>query len=120
MLEVYGWLNWATSGTTRGSRNRSFNAMLLRRDGGNQEVPSWGLVAREDHERFFRAVIPVGWPDQEPSWPAFLEGGAVPRITDTRGQCLAAPGPARRPQPLALPPEEASKKKSLPCLSWGT
>ena len=35
VMEVYGWLSWATSGTTRGRRNRPFEAVLLRRDGGN-------------------------------------------------------------------------------------
>ena len=28
------------------------------------------------------AVIWAAWPDREPTWPAFLEGGAVLRITD--------------------------------------
>ena len=40
--EVYGWLSWANQGTTRGLRNRPFDAVLLRRDGGNQEVPPGG------------------------------------------------------------------------------
>ena len=35
VVEVYGWLSWACSGTTRGMRNRLFDAVLLRRDGGN-------------------------------------------------------------------------------------
>ena len=42
VVEVYGWLSWACSGTTRGMRNRPFDAVLLRRDGGNQEVPPGG------------------------------------------------------------------------------
>ena len=37
--EVYGWLCCANQGTTRGLRNRPFDAVLLRRDGGNREVP---------------------------------------------------------------------------------
>ena len=36
VTEMYGWLSWATSGTTRGLRNRPFDDLLLRRDGGNQ------------------------------------------------------------------------------------
>ena len=36
--EVYEWLCWAT----RGLRNRPFDAVLLRRDGGNREVPPGG------------------------------------------------------------------------------
>ena len=40
--EVYGWLCWANQGTTRGLRNRPFDAVLLRSDGGNREVPPGG------------------------------------------------------------------------------
>ena len=40
MVEVYGWLSLATSGTTRGLRNRPFDAVLLWREGGNREVPA--------------------------------------------------------------------------------
>ena len=80
--EVYGWLCLANQGTTRGLRNRPFDAVLLRRDGGNREVPRGGWAAPEDHERVLRSVIWAAWPDREPTWPAFLEGGAVLRITD--------------------------------------
>ena len=62
VLEVYGWLSWATSGTTRGLRNRPFHAVLLCSDGGNREVPPGGWVAREDHERVLRALVLSGWP----------------------------------------------------------
>ena len=41
-----------------------------------------GWAAPEDHERVLRSVIRAAWPDREPTWPAFLEGGAVLRITD--------------------------------------
>ena len=43
MPEVYGGLGWASLGTTRGMRNRPFDAVLLRRDGGNREVPPGGV-----------------------------------------------------------------------------
>ena len=82
VVDVYGWLSWACSGTTRGMRNRPFDAVVLRRDGGNREVPPAELATREDHERVLRAVIRAGWPDRGPTWPAFMERGAVPRITD--------------------------------------
>ena len=82
VVEVYGWLGWACSGTTRGMINRPFDAVLLRRDGGNREVPPGGRAAPEDHERVLRTVIWAAWPDREPTRPAFLEGGAVLRITD--------------------------------------
>ena len=39
VVEVYGRLSWASSGTTRGMRNRPFGAVLLRRDRENREVP---------------------------------------------------------------------------------
>ena len=80
--EVYGWLCWANQGTTRGLRNRPFDAVLLRRDGGNREIPPGGWAAPEDHKRVLRSVIRAAWPDRGPTWPAFLEGGAVLRITD--------------------------------------
>ena len=43
MGKVYGWLSWANQGTTRGLRYRPFDAVLLRRDGGNREVPPGGV-----------------------------------------------------------------------------
>ena len=49
MVEVYGSLSWACSATTRGMRNRAFDAVLLRRDQGNREVPPGGWAAPEDH-----------------------------------------------------------------------
>ena len=80
--EVYGWLCWANQGTIRGLRNRPFDAVLLWRDGGNREVPPGGCAAPEDQERVLRSVIRAAWPDRVPTWPAFLKGGAVLRITD--------------------------------------
>ena len=77
VVEVYGWLSWACSGTTRGMRNKPSDAVLLQREEGNQEVPWRGWTAPEDHERVLWAVIWAAWPDREPTWPAFLEGGAV-------------------------------------------
>ena len=82
VVEVYGWLGWASSGTTRGMRNRPFDALLLRRDGGNWELPPGGWVAPEDHERVLWSVIWAAWPEREPTWLDFLEGQAVLRITD--------------------------------------
>ena len=67
---------------TRGMRNRPLDAVLLRRDGGSRQVPPGGWAAPEDHERVLRSVIRAAWPDRGPTWPAFLEGGAVLRITD--------------------------------------
>ena len=47
-----------------------------------ERYPQGGWAAPEDHERVLRSVIRAAWPDREPTWPAFLEGGAVLRITD--------------------------------------
>ena len=82
VVEVYGWLNWACSGTTRGMRKRPFDPVLLRRDWENLEVPPGGWAAPGDHQRVLWVVIGAAWPDREPSWPAFLEGGALLCITD--------------------------------------
>ena len=42
VMQVYGWLSWATSGTTRGLRNQPFDAVLLWRHVGKQEPPPGG------------------------------------------------------------------------------
>ena len=67
VVEVYGWLSWASSGTTRGMGNPPFDAVLLRRDGGNREGPRGGCTTPEDHERVLRDVIWAGWPDRQPT-----------------------------------------------------
>ena len=80
--DVYGLLSWANQGTTRGMTNRPFNAVLLRRDRGNRKVPPGGSAAPGDHERVLGSMIRAASPDRGPNWPAFLEEGAVLRITD--------------------------------------
>ena len=52
--------------------------------GGIGRCPLGGWATPEDHERVLRAVIRAGWPNREPTWPAFLEGGAVLSITDAK------------------------------------
>ena len=79
VLEVYGWLTSATSGY---NRNRTRDALLLRRHRGNREISPGEWVAGEDHERVLGAVIQAEQPDQELAWPALLEGVAVRRVTD--------------------------------------
>ena len=80
--EVYGWLNWATSGY---KRNRSYDAVPLRRNGGNPEEPPVGWVARDNHQSILLALIWAGWPDRKLERPPFLEGGALLRVTDSEG-----------------------------------
>ena len=78
----------------------------MQRDGGNLEVPPGGWPDREDHKK--------GPPGRHWGGMARLgagvaglrgKGGGTPRH-GRGGQCLATPGPAHRPQPLALPPQE--------------
>ena len=98
VVEVYEWLSWATSGTTRGLRNWQFDSVLLRRDWGNRKVPPGGWMAQEDHERVLLSCDSGG----EPTRPAFLEGGAVLRVTDAE----ANNWPLRALHTVVLPPEE--------------
>ena len=72
VVEVYEWLSWDCSGTTRAMRNQRFDAVLLWRDRGSQEVPSGEQAAPKDHERVLWAVIGAVRADMEPTWPAFL------------------------------------------------
>ena len=120
-MAMYGWLSWATSGTTRGMRNQPLEAVLLQREGGNQEVPPWGWVAREDHERVLWAVIWAGGPDRGPEWPAFLEGGAVLRVRDAEANvwlpCALRTAlghwryrPGNPPPPQPQPPRKRRRK----------
>ena len=110
VVEVYGWLSWACSGTTRGMRNRPFDAVLLRKDAGNREVPLGGWAASEDHERVLWAVIWASWPDREQRWPAILEGGSAPHH-GCGCQQLAPPGLAQRPHPLTPQPQPPRKQR---------
>ena len=54
VVEVYGWLSFASSGATRRVRNRPFDTVLLRSDGRNREVPPEGWATQEDQERVAR------------------------------------------------------------------
>ena len=40
--QVYGWLCWANQGTTRGLRNRPFDAVLLRKTEETERYPRGG------------------------------------------------------------------------------
>ena len=99
VVEVYWGLSWAGSGTTREMRNQPFDAVLLRRDRGNQKVPLGGWAVPEDHERVLRALIGAGWPDREPTWPAFLEGGGRCSASPMRRSPTGSPGPCAPPSP---------------------
>ena len=76
-------------GDHQGVEEPALDAVRLRRDGGNREVPPGGWAALEDHEEGLRSVPRAAWPDRERTWPAFLEGGAVLRIRDAdANNCL--------------------------------
>ena len=61
--------------------------------------------------RVLRSVIWEAWPNREPTWPAFMEGGAVLRITDAdannwlRRALRSAPAHWRYRRRNPLPPE---------------
>ena len=76
MMEVCGRLRWASSGTTRGMRNRLFEAVLLRRDRREPGSTPGGWLAWGDQERVNQALIRAGWPNRAPEWPAFPKGEA--------------------------------------------
>ena len=88
VLEVYGWLSWATS---KYERNLLLDAMLLRRDRGNREEPPGRWVARKDHEKVLRAVILACLLDREGGWPAFPEGWAGLCVTDAKANVWLPP-----------------------------
>ena len=118
VMEVYGSLSWATSGTTRGLRNQLLDTVLLRRDGGNQEVPPRGWVAREFQERVLWAVNWARWPDREPTWTAFLKEGAVLRVMDAeannwlpRALCTALTDWRYRPRNSPPPQSQLQNKR---------
>ena len=53
-------------------------------------------MAQANHERVLWAVIPAGWPNRGPEWPAFLErGGCSPSWT--RRPLSVCPGPCAAP-----------------------
>ena len=89
MEEVYGWLSWANQGTTRGLRNRPLDAVLLRRDGGNREVPPGGWVGLG-----WVKASPGGLPTVRAAFPAGPDRAAVPGCPVTRPTgLLTAPRP---------------------------
>ena len=111
-------------GDHRGMRNRPFDAVLLRRDGGNRQVPPGGWAAPVDHERVLRTVIRAAWPYREPTRPAFLEGGAVLDVTDADAHnwlpralrnALTHWRYRRRnsPQPQPQPPNKRRRRRRL-------
>ena len=82
VVEVYGWLSWACSGTTRGMRNRPFDAVLLRRDGGNRGVPPRGMGGPGGPREGPPDGDPGGMARQRAYVTGLPGGGAVLRITD--------------------------------------
>ena len=104
--EVYGWLSWANQGTTRGMRKRPFDAVLLRRDGGNREVPPGGLGSPRGPREGPQVSDPGGVARQGANVAGLPgRGGGAPHHGCGRQQ-LAPPSLAQRPCPLALPPAQ--------------
>ena len=92
VLEALGWLNWATSGYCR---TRFFNDVLIRRDGGNQEVSPRGWIAEKGKERTLWDITRTGWLKREPRSPAFLGGGLVLRNGDPTAPLFRHPQKSR-------------------------
>ena len=104
--EVYGLLSWANQGTTRAMRNRTFDAVLLRRDGGNREVPPGG-VSSPRGPREGPQVSDLGGVARQGADVAGIpgRGGGAPHHRCGRQQ-RAPPGLAQRPHPVALLPAQ--------------
>ena len=113
--EVYGWSCWANQGTTRGLTNRPFDAVLLRRDGGNRLVPPGG-VGSPRGPREGPQVSDLGGVARQGADVAGLPGrGSGTPHHGCQRQQLAAPGLAQRPRPLALlPAQPAAATASAP------
>ena len=106
VVEVYGWLSWASSGTTRGMINQPFDAVLLQRDGGNQEVPPRGMGGPRG-PREGPPCGDLGSVAQQGADAAGFPGGRGGAPHHGCGcQQLAPLGLAQRPHRLALPPAE--------------
>ena len=104
--EVYGWLCWANQGTTRGLRNRPFDAVLLQRDGGYLEVTPGGLGSPAGPREGPQVSDPGGVARQGADVAGLPgRGGCTPHHGCGRQQ-LAPPGLAQRPRPLALLPAQ--------------
>ena len=96
VMEVYGWLSCATSGTRRGLRNRQFDAMLLRRDRKKPKVPPRRWVAREDQGTVIRAMIRRDGPTRGRSGQLSWKRGRC-STSRTRRSTSGCPGPCAPP-----------------------
>ena len=104
--EVYGWLSWANQGTTRGLRNQPFDPVLLRRDGGNLEVPPGRVGSPRGPREGPQVSNPGGVARQGADVPGLPGRGSGTPHHGCGRQQLATPGLAQRPCPLALPPAQ--------------
>ena len=113
VMEVYGWLGLASSGTTRGMRNRPFDAVLLRRDGGNGKVPPEGPGGPGGSQE--------GPPGRGSGWEArqgadvagFPDGGGGCSASRTRRPTTGFPGPCATPAPTGATVGGTRRRRSL-------
>ena len=104
MGEVYGWLSWANQGTTRGLRNRPFDAVLSPEGQGTPRGIPGGLGSPGEPPEGPRVSDLDGVARQGADVAGLPgRGGGTPHHGRRRQQ-LAPPGLAQRPRPLALPP----------------
>ena len=120
VVEVYGWLSWACSGTTRGMSNRLFNAVPLWRDGGDPEVLPGG-VGGPRRPREGPPGGDLGGVDRQGANVAGFPGGGGGAPHDgCECQQLAPLGLAQRPHPLALAPAEPAADAAAPAFTQVT
>ena len=92
--EVYGWLCWANQGTSRRSRNRPFDAVLLRRDGGHREAPPGGVGGTRGPREGPQVSDPGGVARQGADVAGLPGGGSGAPHHGCGRQQLAPPGSA--------------------------
>ena len=83
--------------------------------GGTGKYPR-GWLAQEDHDRVLMAAIWAGGLSLGLEWPAFLEGGAVLRITDAEAnvwlpRALRTALSQRRYRPRNPPPPQPQPQR---------
>ena len=115
VVEVYGWLSWACSGTTREMRNRSLQCRAPP-EGRREPGGTPGGVGDPGGRQGGRLVSDRGGVARQKADVAGLpgRGGGGPHHRCARQQ-LAPPGLAQRPHPLALlPAKPATATAQIP------
>ena len=70
-------------GDHQGAEKLAFRCRAPPEGRGKPAGTPGGVGSPRGPQGVLRSVIWAAWPDRRPTWSAFLEGGAVLRITDT-------------------------------------